>query len=174
MKNIFYLATALTILLFTQACINEPKKDDGTKVSVDNKTFLKDGIDGTLTEIKASGLAITNSSNLKVIGLAKLIIDDHSGCDSILRKMEADQFPGERDTISIEHQKVIADLEKQSGAAFDKAYVQLMINDHQAAVQLFNNATNSEDKAISGFATQTLPVIKMHLDSVLSVAATLK
>jgi putative membrane protein len=174
MKNIIYIAIALIIVLSTQACINERKKDEGARPTVDNKTFLKDGIDATLTEIKASGLAITNSSNLRVIGLAKLMIDDHTGADSILRKMEADQFPGERDTISIEHQKVIVDLEKQSGAAFDKAYVQLMINDHQATVQLFNNATNSEDKAISGFATQTLPVIKMHLDSALSVAAALK
>jgi len=174
MKNIIYIAIALIIVLSAQSCINERKKDDGTKPAVDNKTFLKDGIDGTLTEIKASGLAITNSSNLKVIGLAKLIIDDHTGADSILRKIEAEQFPLERDTISTDHQKIIAYLEKQSGATFDKAYVQLMVDDHQAAVQLFINAANSKDKAISSFATQTLPVIKAHLDSALSVAAALK
>jgi hypothetical protein len=41
-------------------------------------------------------------------------------------------------------------------------------------VQLFTGAGNNADKTVSSFATKTLPVIKMHLDSASAISAALK
>jgi putative membrane protein len=176
MKNLIYLVTGIIFLLFAQACqdkkgknYNQQQQDDQ-----DGIAFIKSGIEGGLTEIKASGLAITNSNNQKVIGLAKIMIDDHTKAGEELKQLEADKKITENDTISSAHQQMIKDLSKKSGAAFDKAYLQMMVADHEQAVKLFTNASTNPDKKIKKVASENLPAIKMHLDSANAICITLK
>jgi putative membrane protein len=176
MKNLLFLLLGLIILFFGMACQNEHGKnyDDATKVDQDGLSLIKNGLEGGMAEIKASGLAITNSSNQRVISFAKMMIEDHTKADSILKTMKTDKLVEEKDTISIDHQKMISSLSKQSGPEFDKAYMQMMVTDHQGAVQLFTDGSKNTDGKISDFATKTLPTIKMHLDSATAILASLK
>ncbi|MDP9079376.1 MAG: DUF4142 domain-containing protein [Bacteroidota bacterium] len=173
MKNLIYLLTGLIFLLFTEAC-QDKKGRNYNQQQQDEIVFVKSGIEGGLTEVKASGLAITNSNNQKVIGLAKMIIDDHTNAGDELKKLEADKKIAENDTIGSAHQQMINDLSKKSGAAFDKAYLQMMIADHEQAVKLFTTASASSDNAIKKVASENLPTIKMHLDSANAISTTLK
>ena len=51
------------------------------------------------------------------------------------------------------------------GAEFDKAYIKHMVEDHEKAVKLFENASkNLKDPGLKAFATKTLPTIKEHLE----------
>ena len=51
------------------------------------------------------------------------------------------------------------------GAEFDKAYAKHMVEDHEKAVKLFENASkNIKDPGLKDFATKTLPTIKEHLE----------
>ncbi|MCR8556127.1 DUF4142 domain-containing protein [Mucilaginibacter sp. BJC16-A38] len=173
MKNLIYLLTGLMFLLFTEAC-QDKKGRNYNQQQQDEITFVKSGIEGGLTEVKASGLAITNSNNQKVIGLAKMIIDDHTNAGDEFKKLESDKKIAENDTISSAHQQMIGDLSKKSGVAFDKAYIQMMIADHEQAVKLFTAASTSPDNAIKKVASENLPTIKMHLDSANAISTTLK
>jgi putative membrane protein len=175
MKNLAFLALGIIVFLLAQACQNShPKNYSLTNIDSADQKFIKTAIEGGLTEIKASGLAITNSNNQKVISLAKMMITDHTNADSVLVKMENDKMVQGKDTISTGHQQMINTMSKQNGAAFDKAYLAAMIADHEAAVDLFTTAGKSTDADVSKFATQTLPIIKMHLESARSVLANLK
>jgi len=175
MKNLTFLALGVIVFLLAQACQNNhPKNYNHPDIDSVGKTFIKTAIEGGLTEVKASGLAITNSNNQRVIGLAKMMINDHTNADSALLKMEADKVIDGKDTISTVHQQMIGALSKQNGAAFDKAYLTMMVADHQAAVDLFTNVSKSTDADVNKFAAATLPAIKMHLDSARSVLAALK
>jgi putative membrane protein len=176
MKNLIYLVFGVMGLLFVQACQDKHGKNYNKldKPDQDGLVFLKNGIEGGLTEIKASGLAITNSSNQRVIGLAKMMIDDHTKAGDALKKIESDKHVEEKDTVSSDHEKIISDLAKESGPAFDKAYLQQMVTDHEGAVKLFTNASQNTDLEISQFAAKTLPTIKMHLDSVNAILTSLK
>ncbi len=176
MKNLNYLLSGLLLLTIIQACGFKQGKNYNKEAELnqDGVLFIKNGLEGGLTEIKASGLAITNSNNQSVIGLAKMMIDDHTKADSGLKKIEADKMIVENDTISSEHQKMISDLSKKSGAAFDKAYIQMMIADHQRAIDLFTTASNGQDQDIKTFASNTLPTIKMHLDSATAINSKMK
>ena len=174
MKNLIYLPLGIIILLSAQSCQDKRAKNYNKQLDQDGVVFIKTGIEGGLTEIKASGLAITNSNNQRVIGLAKMMIDDHSKAGDELKKIEADKKVDEKDTINTDHQQIIAELSKKSGAAFDKAYMQMMVSDHIAAVKLFTDGSHNMDTEISKFASVTLPTIQMHLDSANAVLTSLK
>ena len=176
MKNLIYLALGVITLLSVQACQNEHGKNynDATRVDQDGLTFIKDGIEGGLTEIKASGLAITNSSNQRVINLAKMMIDDHTKAGAALKKIEFSKAIEGKDTISGKHEQMISDLSKKTGAAFDKAYLHMMAADHEAAIKLFTMGSQNTSPVVSDFAAKTLPTIQMHLDSVNAISASLQ
>jgi putative membrane protein len=176
MKNLICLFLGVITLLFIYACQDKHGKNYNTTAQVDTAgiSFINNGIESGLTEIKASGLAITNSNNQRVIGLAKMMIDDHTKAGDDLKQIASDKKVNERDTINAAHQQMIADLSKKSGAAFDKAYLQMMVTDHQGAIKLFTNVTQNTDADIKNFATKTLPTIKMHLDSANVILMSLK
>lgn len=175
MKNLIYLATVIILLFCTQACRDKKGKNYNQAQDDQNGVlFIKNGIEGGLMEIKASGMVITKSNNQKVIGLAKMIIDDHTQFGDDLKKLEADEKITETDTISQAHQLQLKDLEQKKGTEFDKAYLQMIVIDHEDAVKLFTNATTNSDSKIRKVATQSLPTIKMHLDSANAICVSLK
>ena len=175
MKNLIFLAAGMVFLFFAQAC-RDKKAKNYNQVQDDQNgiVFIKQGIEGGLTEIKASGMVITKSNNQKIIALAKMMIDDHSQLGDDLKKLENDEKITGEDTISQAHQAQLNDLEKKKGIAFDKAYLQMMVVEHEDAVKLFTDATTNADSKIKKVATQNLPAIKMHLDSANAICIGLK
>jgi len=175
MKNSIYLAAGMLLLFFAQAC--QDKKGKNYNQINDGRegiAFIKNGIEGGLMEIKASGMVITKSNNHRVISLAKMIIDDHTQFGDDLEKLKADKKITEADSISPAHQLQLNDLEKKKGAEFDKAYLQMIVVDHEGAVKLFTNAAKNPDDKIRKVAAQSLPTIKMHLDSANAICISLK
>lgn len=176
MKHLIYLVSMGAFLVLMAACGDKHGKNYNNEAGPDQNgvLFIKNGIEGGLAEIKASGLAITNSNNQKVIGLAKMMIEDHTKAGDELKKIEADKKIDEKDTLSSAHQQAIDGLSGKSGVAFDKAYLQLMVADHTQAVDLFTTASHNPDSEINAFASKVLPTIKMHLDSANAILSTLK
>jgi len=176
MKNLICLFFGVITVFFIYACQDKHGKNYNTTAQVDTAgvSFINNGIEGGLTEIKASGLAITNSNNQRIIGLAKMMIDDHSKAGDDLKQIASDKKVNEKDTINAVHQQMINDLSKKSGAVFDKAYLQMMVKDHEGAIKLFTGAAQNADPDIKNFAAKTLPIIKMHLDSANAILTSLK
>jgi putative membrane protein len=177
MKNVTYLLLGIAVIFAAQSCMdNRHAKNYNDKTMTDDGglSFIKNGIEGGLTEIKASGLAKTNSTNPKVISFANMMITDHTGADNELKKIEAEKMVDAHDTISMEHQKKITDLALKTGASFDKAYMTMMVADHEKAVSLFHEAAGNTSNLIHDFSHKMLPVIQMHLDSAKAILASLK
>jgi putative membrane protein len=176
MKNLTYLALGVITLLLAQSCYDKHGKNFNYPVLTDNAgvSFIKNGIEGGLTEIKASSLAATNSTNPSVVSFAKMMIEDHTKAGEELKVLKDSVLIIGKDSISGEHQQVISDLSKQTGAAFDKAYIQMMVEDHEHAVELFKDGAQNIRPEIGDFAAKTLPTIEKHLESAKSILASLK
>ncbi len=176
MKNLTYLYFGVIIMLLIQACTDKHGKNYNTTGALDTTAvaFINNGLEGGLTEIKASGLVITKSSNQRVINFAKMMLEDHTKAGDELKKLAGDKQISVRDTINGPHQQAISSLSQKSGQDFNKAYMQLMLSDHQQAVKLFTNASKNSDPDIKNFASTTLPTIQMHLDSANAILTTLK
>ena len=54
-------------------------------------------------------------------------------------------------------------LNSSSDKDFDNNYVQIMIKDHEKAVNLFEQGSKSSDPQVKAYATKHLPTLKMHL-----------
>ena len=92
MKISVLLLSALVILLVTSSCQDQRKgKNWNDKTLADDAAinFIKNGIEGGLTEIKAAGLAKTQSTNPRVVNFANMIIADHTQVNAELKKIES-------------------------------------------------------------------------------------
>ena len=69
------------------------------------------------------------------------------------------------------HQEEADRLAKLQGAAFDRAYLQHMVKDHEDDVQLFSTqAKQGQDPELKAFAAKTLPTLEEHLSIVRNLA----
>ncbi|MDB4924538.1 MAG: hypothetical protein JWR23_594 [Mucilaginibacter sp.] len=166
----------LVTLVLVQSCESNKRANNYNNALVDDKglSFFASGTETSLAAIKASGLAISNSRNQRVIQFAKMMIDDHTQLATDLEKLQAANFVISEDSISAVHQQMLVDLEKKRAAAFDKAYMQEIISEHEQQVALFNSASREKDPDISGLAQKTLPALKAHLDSAKAISLTLR
>ena len=62
-----------------------------------------------------------------------------------------------------EHRATYERLDKLSGAAFDRAWADQLIKNHQASIEAFTKATTFSDAGVKTFAEQTLPTLREHL-----------
>ena len=130
--------------------------------------------DAGMTEIQASQAAQQLSQNQRVKDFAAMMIRDHGSWGDQLQVHHAQSrnvsLPA---AISDDHQKAISDLQKKSGAAFDHAYMHMMVHDHEGALKDFTGAQGTvQDSALLKFVNNTIPGIRMHLDSAKAMQTT--
>jgi putative membrane protein len=177
MKKIMLVLLLLPLLWFTQSC-DDPKtaSKNGAETRVDlmGLHFITTASEAGNTEIKASSVAESISKNPRVIEFAKMMVTDHSAAGAKLDKIKTDELVYQPSTLNEDHSKMIDSLSKLSGGDFDKAYMQVMVNDHEKAVDLFKEGSENRVAAVQRYADETLPTIEMHLESAKAILASLK
>src|SRR5476651_1729966 len=122
MKTLLSLLLGVVVLYAAQSCQdNKHAKNYNDKTLTDDGglAFIKGGLEGGLTEIKASELAKTKSTDPKIISFANMMINDYTKAGEELKKIETAKMVDGHDTVSMEHQKKITDLATKTGEAFD-------------------------------------------------------
>jgi len=162
-------------LFIIQSCHGNKQADsDAAKAQRHSLVFIKNSLVNGLCEIKASGLAITNSNNHQVIDLAKMMITEQTGIDSDLMKLKSTYQITVKDTITPFDARWIDSLSKRSGRAFDKPYLSAMVGIHRSDSVLFTLIAANSKPDVRKFAAQRLPLVKKQLDSALAVLSSLK
>ncbi|QJD98101.1 DUF4142 domain-containing protein [Mucilaginibacter robiniae] len=176
MKNIICLS-ALALTLAATGCHDNRKAknyNDKTLVDDEGAAFIKQATEAGNTEIKAANVAQAKSQNPRVISFAKMMIADHMKAGEELSKIANKKYVNTPSGPNQEHQMKIDSVSKLSGAAFDKAYMQMMVMDHEKVVQLFSDSRNNTSAAIDNFIKENLPKMQMHLDSAKAINSLLK
>jgi putative membrane protein len=129
-----------------------------------------------IAEVAAGKLALDKSSNADVKSFAQTMIDDHGkGLDETKKVAAAKNvtLPSEPDA---EHKKMAADLQKLSGAAFDKQYVSKAgVADHtKVLAALKNDIANAKDADVKALASKLEPTVAHHGEMAKKLDATLK
>src|SRR6185312_8162840 len=112
-----------------------------------------------ITEVDLGRLAERKTQNPAVKALARRLVDDHTKSNQQLMQIaqqEGMQLPsGPGKSESKQREK----LQKLNGDAFDKAFVNQIVEDHQKDIKYFRKEQNSlKDAQLKSFAQQTLPV----------------
>jgi putative membrane protein len=143
-------------------------------VSKSDQGFMSDAADGGMTEIKASQVAGQQATNPRVKQFAAMMVTDHSNAGDRLKALAQSKNVPLPPDISDQHQKAVDELKQKSGADFDKAYMKMMVKDHQEVVHAFEHASGSvQDSSLKNFIVTTLPTLRMHLDSAKAIERSL-
>jgi putative membrane protein len=132
--------------------------------------FAMKAAQGGLAEVKLGKLAAEKASNADVKAFGQQMVDDHSKANEKLMSVaQAENMTLPAD-VNSKQQATYDKLSKLSGSAFDKAYVNDMVMDHEEDVKEFQKeANNGKDPQIKSFAQETLPVIQGHLEKIKSI-----
>jgi putative membrane protein len=98
-----------------------------------------------------------------------MMIDDHGKANNELKALAAKKnvtLPADEGS----HKTVKDRLTPLTGTAFDKAYVDAMLTDHNNDIKAFEYQANSgSDPEVKAFAAKTLPTLKKHLEAIEAV-----
>ncbi|WP_374949280.1 DUF4142 domain-containing protein [Mucilaginibacter sp.] len=177
MKRSFCIAITLVVLFAAQAC-NDTRKaknyNDRTLVDDTGISLIKDGIESGNAEVQLSQLAEKQSQNPKVLEFAKMMVSDHTQVGNELKKLATDKRVNISDSLNNDHKTILASLALKTGVEFDRAYMQVMVDDHHKAIEVFKSAANNTDKAVNDLAGKTVPKLEGHLEEANKICAGLK
>jgi putative membrane protein len=153
------------------------KMSSAGTLAVDQSTadFMVKVADVGMTEIKLGGIAQDKATNKRVKDFGAMMTTDHSKANDELKSLARRKNVTLPESIGEDHQKKIDDLSKKSGKDFDRAYIDMMVDGHQSAVNDFEKASNNtKDADVKSWVDKTLPTLKMHLDSAKAIQKTIK
>lgn len=150
-------------------------KDLVMKVSKPDAKFAVEAANGGMAEVALGQLAVQKGTSQQVKDFGAMMVKDHSAAGEKLKALAKDKGISLPQGISDDEKKLKDHLTAQSGDDFDKAYVKAMVEDHQEDIKSFEVAvTQLKDPELKGFATQTLPTLKMHLAAIQKIQTSAK
>jgi len=133
-------------------------------LSATDRTFAQKAAAGGLAEVSLGQLAQQNASSQQVKDFGQRMVTDHSQANEELQQIAQTEnltLPTAPDSKDQALQKRLSGL---NGTAFDAAYTQDMVRDHQQDIAEFKReAQSGQDPALKAFAQKTLPVLQQHL-----------
>jgi putative membrane protein len=146
---------------------------EGVAFTEENRQFLTQAIQSGLAEVELARLARDRTESRAVRGFAQLMVDDHSAANQQLTALANAAGVTPPTQPDQAHQNLYAQLSALSGPAFDRAYMQGQVLNHQQAVDLFARQAQGDDQ-VARFAAQQLPVLQRHLSMAQAISETLR
>jgi putative membrane protein len=125
--------------------------------------FLKDAANGGMLEVKLGEHAERNAASPDVKAFGKRMVDDHSKANrelAALASKEGIAIPTELDE---EHAAMAKKLLAEAGPTFDRDYMAMMVEDHEAVVKAFKDEAKDGKTDVDRWAAQTVPTLESHL-----------
>jgi putative membrane protein len=148
--------------------------------------FVQFAATGGQAEVQLSQLAEMKATSNDVKMFAARMVKDHTMANQQLQEAVGSSTPLPT-RLDTKHQQALANLRHLSGAAFDRAYMEIMVDDHRQAVDQFSHAAGHGTVGTSGrpsvaapppkvadFAQRTLPTLQDHLMMAESISKGLK
>lgn len=195
MKKLMYISLIAGVACMMQACKGNGNKDSkasadsantakadtakkdssSSAVDKDDAKFAVAAANGGMAEVELGTLAQQKAANAKVKDFGGMMVSDHSKANDEMKALAKSKGITLPTTIDNDEQKVKDNLSSKSGADFDKAYVDNMIEDHKNDIKEFEDAIkNLKDPDLKAFAIKTLPTLKMHLDAIQKIHDSMK
>ncbi len=149
--------------LVTLAFAGAARADLNRMSSVDDRKFVEEATSGGMAEVKLGKLAVERAQSAEVKAFGRRMIADHSRADQELKSLASHKnmsVPTGIDTAAMAEYEKLARL---SGADFDRAYMKLMVDDHDHDVKAFRReADGAVDPDLKSWASKTLPTLEQH------------
>lgn len=129
-----------------------------------DETFARKAAAAGQAEVELAMLAQQKATNEHVKHTAEKIESDHKKANDELMAVVSKKNLNIDPKPTADQIKTKQRLEKLSGAEFDRAFIDVMIKDHQKAIKDFERqATSGADPELKAVAAKCLPDLKEHL-----------
>lgn len=156
------------------ALVGAPSSAFAKSTGADTVSFAQEAASGGLMEVRLGEIATRSGSSELVRAFGQRMVNDHSKANQEL-KAEAQRLglalPAE---LNKAHAASVEKLQKLSGTELDRAYIDMMVEDHEADVKSFRKESERSGSPLQGFAARTLPTLEQHLDQAREVQKALK
>jgi putative membrane protein len=130
------------------------------------RNFVQDQIADGTREVELGKLAAERASSPEVKEFGQMMVEDHTKAGNELKELASranvDLESGDAREDANDAVEKLSDLK---GPEFDREYIDLMVKDHQDALDaLQDQAQNADHAGVKQWASATLPRIKSHLE----------
>jgi putative membrane protein len=133
-------------------------------LSAAEKTFATEAAHGGLAEVQLGELAEQKATSPQIKEFAQRMVKDHTQANQELMQLGKTENLNLPTQLDAKHKSEMDRLSTMSGNAFDTAYMQHMVQDHQKTVADFQKqAQSGSDPALKSFAQKQLPILQQHL-----------
>jgi putative membrane protein len=143
----------------------------GSKATTSDRTFIRKAAEGGKAEVELGQLAQEKAASPDVKQFGERMVNDHTKANDQLKQVAEKEGVTLPEKLNAKDAATKARLEKLSGEAFDRAYMQHMVKDHTQDVAEFRTeARSGKDADVKNFASQTVPTLEDHLKQAKSIA----
>jgi len=133
--------------------------------------FAMKAAQGNMAEVALGKLATQNGQSDDVKKFGQRMIDDHGKAEQDLEGIASKDNLTLPKKVNAQQKAEEQRLSKLNGAAFDRAYMRLMVQDHTKDVAEFRKESNSSaaNSDLRDFAKRTYPTLQDHLTMAKSI-----
>jgi putative membrane protein len=154
------LAMLMVVALATASGAQQPS----SRAASGDTAFVTKLAQVGIAEVELGKLTLQKTMRDDVKKFAQQMVDDHTKAGDELKAIAMRKnitWPADTDT---EHNALHTRLSKLSGAAFDQAYMQAMVDGHRkVATEVRSEATSGTDDEVKEWAAKTAPAVEAHL-----------
>lgn len=141
----------------------------------DAQSFLEKAAEGQQIEISLGQLATQRAVNERVKDFGQEMVEGHTKgsqqVEQLAMKCGVQLFPG----VSEEHKQKVNKLSQLSGHAFDRAYIDYILEDHETTTAEFQRYVKTlQDEGIKQWIASTLPTLQTHREKARQVKYSLQ
>ena len=134
--------------------------------------FIQNAAVCSHAETEFAELAVKKATNPKVKAFAETLVTDHKALNKEFKKLAAAQNVMLSKEITPAETATLQKLEGATGAAFDKEFIASVSDSHQKHLASYEQASKDHnDKELKVIVDKTIPIIKAHHATALSLAA---
>jgi putative membrane protein len=145
------------------------------------RNWVEDRLMAGMTEVKLGELAGQKAQNADVKAFGKMMVQDHTKAGDELKQIATGHNITPPADLDDDHRDKLERLSKLTGAEFDREYINMMVDDHEATVKALEDrldkegtdenprytakkADNPSETQVNGWAAKTIPTVRKHLD----------
>jgi putative membrane protein len=174
MKKFYVLISCISVLSIgcsKQTSDSEARANEANQRILENRNaeknaaFAVSATESSIMEVETGRIALQKTANPDIKEFAQRMIDEHTKTTDELKKMAATKKIELPVYINQDNQDKIKDLSNKSEVDFDNSYIDLMVNNHQNDLELFQKASDDlEDPELKTFAKNQTQTLASHLD----------
>ena len=136
-----------------------------TRPSTEDQIFVTKSAKDGQAEVELATLAQKKATSEQARTLASQLRTDHERANAELMEIARRKGISVEAAPTEEQRQAATKLTAATGADFDRVYTDEMVQDHQKAVQLFEDFSHTgNDPDLKAFAAKVLPTLRHHLE----------